>query len=262
MLVDFDLATRSRLLKRLGKKIVYSNNGCLARVSQTSFASWGKRPVCADCAWRGNPAVCSDDGNLRWGAFRNEVADFQVIVGGNRADYNIDPRICEVPEFYCLDEQVWRPDLEIPANRRLDLPATTIKIYHSVGMMESRTWGRESRNIKSTHNYLRMLERLKREGHDVEMISFHDVPNKEVRYYQLQADIVVDMLTYGFYGANIREAMMLGKLVVCYLRPEWLRAPAERTRNTSMSCRLSTQLRTPCMMSLSISSRIQLSGKP
>src|SRR5579862_8013890 len=35
-----------RLLKRLGKTIVYSNNGCLDGVSQTSFASWGDRPVC------------------------------------------------------------------------------------------------------------------------------------------------------------------------------------------------------------------------
>jgi glycosyltransferase involved in cell wall biosynthesis len=43
-----------------------------------------------------------------------------------------------------------------------------------------------------------------------------------VRYYQLQADIVVDMLTFGFFGANVREALMLGKPVVCYLRPEWL----------------------------------------
>jgi hypothetical protein len=30
------------------------------------------------------------------------------------------------------------------------------------------------------------------------------------------------MLTYGFYGANVREAMMLGKPVICYLREEWL----------------------------------------
>ena len=30
------------------------------------------------------------------------------------------------------------------------------------------------------------------------------------------------MLTYGFFGATAREAMMLGKPVVCYLRPEWL----------------------------------------
>ena len=30
------------------------------------------------------------------------------------------------------------------------------------------------------------------------------------------------MLTFGFFGANIREAMMLGKPTVCFLRPEWL----------------------------------------
>ena len=45
---------------------------------------------------------------------------------------------------------------------------------------------------------------------------------KVVRYYQVQSDIFVDMLTYGFFGANVREALMLGKPAVCYLRPEWL----------------------------------------
>jgi glycosyltransferase involved in cell wall biosynthesis len=54
------------------------------------------------------------------------------------------------------------------------------------------------------------------------MIFFNDVPNKAVRYYQAQADVVVDMLTVGFFGANVREALMLGKPVICYLRPEWL----------------------------------------
>ena len=43
------------LLRRLGKKIVYSNNGCLDGVSQTSFASWGDRPICLDCPWRNRP---------------------------------------------------------------------------------------------------------------------------------------------------------------------------------------------------------------
>jgi glycosyltransferase involved in cell wall biosynthesis len=36
------------------------------------------------------------------------------------------------------------------------------------------------------------------------------------------ADIICDMLTFGFYGANVREGLMLGKPVICYLRPEWL----------------------------------------
>ena len=66
------------------------------------------------------------------------------------------------------------------------------------------------------------MDRLRAEGHDVEMIFFKGVPNTELRFLQAQADVFVDMLTYGFFGATAREAMMLGKPVVCYLRPEWL----------------------------------------
>ena len=218
----FSQGAEIRLLKRLGKKIVYSNNGCLDGVAQSSFAAWGDRPVCNDCPWRNVPIFCSDERNLAWGGFRNEVADFQVIIGGNRVDYNVDPTIHEVPEFYCLDTSFWQPDLLVPANYRLGLPDTTIKIYHSVGNALSRTEAGTNRNLKSTHLYLPLIEELKREGHDVELIFFTDVPNKQLRFYQAQADIVVDMLTYGWFGANAREAMMLGKPVVCYLRDEWL----------------------------------------
>ena len=210
------------LLKRLGKKIVYSNNGCLDGVSQSSFRTWGPEPVCDICPWQHVPSVCSDERNLAWGRVRNQLADYQVTVGGNRKDYNDDPRVHEEPEFYCLDPSFWHPDLLIPANYRLPFPPETVKIYHSVGNFATRSQGVEHRKIKSTHIYLPLIDQLKAEGHNVELIFFHDVPNKEVRYYQAQADIVVDMLTFGFFGANGREAMMLGKPFVCFLRPEWL----------------------------------------
>jgi hypothetical protein len=211
-----------RLAKRLGKKVVYSNNGCHDGVSQTSFRKWGPEPVCDICPWRDAPHVCSDERNLAWGRIRNELADYQVNNGGNRADYNDDPRFHDVPEFYCLDENVWHPDLLIPTNYRLPFGRSTVKIYHAVGNFTSRSDAATKRNIKSTHIYVPTVERLKAEGHDVELIFFNDVPNDKVRYYQAQADIVVDMLTYGFFGANVREALMLGKPAVCYLRPEWL----------------------------------------
>lgn len=218
----FSPGAEIRLLKRRGKKIVYSNNGCLDGVAQSTFAQWGDTAVCEDCPWRDMPSICSDDRNLAWGSFRNSVADFQVLSGGNRADYNLDATVHEVPEFYCLDPDLWRPDLLVPANYRLALPETTIKLYHGVGNALSRTEVGTNRNLKSTHLYLPLIEQLKREGHDVELVFFTDVPNKQLRFYQTQADIVVDMLTYGFFGANAREGMMLGKPVVCYLRPEWL----------------------------------------
>ena len=81
------------------------------------------------------PAVCSDEKNLAWGKLRNSLADYQITIGGNRADYNDDPRVHEVPEFYCLDPLFWSPDLLIPTNYRLPFSSSTVKIYHSVGQL-------------------------------------------------------------------------------------------------------------------------------
>jgi len=212
----------TRLLKRLGKKIVYSNNGCLDGVSQTSFRRWLPEPVCDSCVWRDVPSVCSDEKNLLWGKLRNEIADYQATLGGNRIDYNDDPRVHEVPEFYCLDPHVWDPDLLIPSNYQLPIEPGKVKILHAVGNFYSRSEVRTKKNIKSTHIYLPVIDQLKREGHKVELLFFHDVPAKAFKYYQAQADIVVDMLTFGWFGANVREAMMLEKPAVCFLRPEWL----------------------------------------
>src|SRR5207245_2873174 len=98
--------------------------------------------------------------NLAWGKFRNSVADYQVLLGGNRIDYNDDTSVHEVPEFYCLDPSFWKPDLLIPANYRLSYSASTVKIYHAVGNVETRTQAETFRNIKSTHIYLPLIDRL------------------------------------------------------------------------------------------------------
>lgn len=223
----FPAYSEIELLKRLRKKIVYSNNGCLDGVSQTGFRTWGREPVCDSCPWRNQPQVCSDERNLAWGKVRNSLADYQCKLSMGRIDYNDDPTVHEVPEFYCLDPEFWRPDLPIPEKFRLSFPAGTVKVYHAVGNYDLRTDKNTKQNLKSTHIYVPLIERFKAEGYPVELIFAKDIPGKEVRYYQLQADIVVDMLTFGFFGANVREAMMLGKPAVCYLRPEWLEVMRE-----------------------------------
>jgi hypothetical protein len=210
------------LLKRIGKKIVYSNNGCHDGVSQSAFSRWGPESVCAICRWRNEPTVCSDERNLKWGAFRNSVADFQCTLGGNRADFNDDPRVHEVPQFYCLDSEFWYPGVEIPPAFRLpEVPEGTVRLYHAVGHRAERTT-EDGLNIKCSHIYLPLIERLKKEGYRLELLEPTGIPNKEVRFLQAQADIFLEMLTYGWFGANAREALMLGKPVICYIRPEWL----------------------------------------
>lgn len=212
------------LLKRLGKKVVYSNNGCLDGVSQTAFSQWGPESVCSICRWRNEPAVCSDDRNMRWGAFRNAVADFQCLLGGNRVDFNDDPTVHEVPEFYCLDPEIWNERLAIPEKfRLLDKTPGTVWLYHAVGNRAERTT-EDGVNIKSSHIYVPLVRKLREDGLSLEFLEPTGMPNKDVRFLQAQADIFLDMLTYGWFGANAREAMMLGKPVICYIRPEWLQS--------------------------------------
>jgi glycosyltransferase involved in cell wall biosynthesis len=211
-----------RWLRRLGKKIVYTNNGCLDGVLQSTFRAWPPYPTCDDCAFQHRGDVCSDPLNAAWGTVRNELADYIALTGGNRADWNDASTVYENPWIYCLDEDVWQPDLLVPANYRLGLPDSTFKVYHSVGNADTRSQAGSMRNTKSTHIYVPLIEQLKAEGRDVELIFFKDVPNLQLRYYQAQADVFVDMLTAGFFGATFREGMMLGKPCVCFLRPEWM----------------------------------------
>lgn len=210
------------LVKLLGKKIAYSNNGCLDGVSQTSFSKWGPESVCSICIWRTHPEVCNDEANLQWGAFRNRIADYQCLLGSNRADANCAPTIHEVPEFYCLDAELWDPGIEIPEKWRLDpLPEGGVRVYHAVGNRDLRT-DENGVNIKSSHVYLPLIDKLIAEGIPLDLIHPTGVPNREVRFLQAQADIFLEMLTFGWFGANAREAMMLGKVVVAFVRPEWL----------------------------------------
>jgi hypothetical protein len=218
----FGPAAEIMLLKRLGKKIVYSNTGCLDGVLQSTFDAWGPEPTCEICPWRSIPDICSDESNRAWGELRNSLADYQVTTGGNRGDFNDDPSVHEVPEFYCLDPNVWRPDLPIPDKHRLPYRPDTLKLYHAVGNAATRVAAGTRQSLKSTHIWFPLVEQLKTEGRDVELVYVTDVPNMTVRYYQLQSDVICDMLTFGWFGANIREAMMLGKPAICYLRPSWI----------------------------------------
>jgi glycosyltransferase involved in cell wall biosynthesis len=44
-----------------------------------------------------------------------------------------------------------------------------------------------------------------------------DVSSSDVRFIQVQADVIVDQLNHGRYGATAREGMMLGRPTVCHI---------------------------------------------
>lgn len=223
-IVDGDVG----LAKSLGIRIAYTNNGCRDGVRQTTFAAWGPDSPCRICKWRNVPTVCSDEKNRIWGEHRNSLVDVHFLLGGNRADFNDDMRAIEAPEIYCLDSQYWRPDLPVPVEFRLATPPlATVRLYHAVGNRSERTQS-NGVNIKCTHIYVPLVESFRREGLPVELVSPPSMPNRDIRFVHVQADIHLDMLTFGWFGATAREAMMLGKPVVCFVRPEWLESVREQ----------------------------------
>jgi hypothetical protein len=73
------------------------------------------------------------------------------------------------------------------------------------------------RDIKGTGSLMNAIETLKAERLPIRLVFAHDIPGTKVRFLQVQADIVVDQLNYGRYGANARESLMLGKPIICRL---------------------------------------------
>jgi SAM-dependent methyltransferase/glycosyltransferase involved in cell wall biosynthesis len=211
-----------RLLKSLGKRVLYTAVNCVDGVLQSSMLGLSGEVPCGSCRWRDVSEVCADAAIAAWSESRNRLTDGIVGFGLWHKDYNAIARLHEVPEAFCLAPEFWHPGLMVPTNYKLPVSEDKLILYHSVGNFDLRSDLASKQNLKSTHVYLDVVERLKEEGHPVELVFFKDVPNRQIRFYQAQADIVVDMLTFGWYGANVREAMMLGKPVVCYIRPEWL----------------------------------------
>jgi glycosyltransferase involved in cell wall biosynthesis len=209
--------------KRLGKKVAYTINGCKDATSQTEVRRWAMtstgRSLCDNCVWQHRPDVCNDKDNLAWGAKLHRYANLVFSEMQPSLDYLSSkyPNVVRGPHTMPNDEMFWRPDLEIPAAFLIPREAGEVFIYHAVGNYDYRSTG--GRNIKGTPAVVDAIHKLRAEGLKVKLLFFSKVPNTHIRYYQAQADIVVDQLWAGNWGATAREAMMLGKPVVGFVNP-------------------------------------------
>jgi len=202
-------------LRSKGVKLGVSMSGCLTGTGQTEFNKH-TNGVCNACAWQHNPAVCSDPKNLAVGGMFNSLVDLYAIEG----DWVVNAsrktkRAFREPLTFCLDHELWHPDLEVPRHMRFEKKEGEILIFHSVGNYKTRNVN--DRNIKGTPAVLQAIDRLKSEGYPVKLVFVHDVHSADMKYYQVQADIVVDQIVYGRYGASSRECMMLGKPTITRL---------------------------------------------
>lgn len=195
-----------------GIKLIVVATGCYDGDLKSTFQTFDDGNVCNNCGFFDK---CDDRANARgFGRIRKY---FDFAVGG---ELKISKEMVEKPiKYKSIDLNLWRPNMEIPSEHQL--PATqNIRILHSAYLDKSdRTW--KGRNIKGSPHVVAAIDRLQAEGYPVEYMYISNKHSNQMRFYQAQADIVVEQLIYGWWGSTGVETMALGKPVICYLRPSW-----------------------------------------
>jgi hypothetical protein len=211
-IVGRDFCWELWIAKLLGINLIFLPTGCLDSDLKQTFQTFDDGNVCNNCGFFDK---CDDKVNAR--SFNRIRKYFDFAVGG---DTKFSKEMIEKPlKYKAIDLHLWDPDMEIPAEHRLP-PTQNLRILHSAYLDKSdRTW--KGRNIKGSPYVVAAIEQLQAEGYPVEYLYISNKPSNQMRFYQAQADIVVEQLIYGWWGSTGVETMTLGKPVVCYLRPSW-----------------------------------------
>lgn len=199
------------IAKMWGCKLIFLPTGCHEELSKKEFSQLDNGSVCINCGvWD----RCNDtDVNLPHFARIRKYFDITIGTGSTPATELPTTHI----KWKSIDLNLWKPKLLIPDSHRI-VQSANLKILHS---FSSNGRDFEGRNIKGSPVIRQAVERLIDEGHQIEFMHLTDVSSNQMRFYQAQADIVVEQLRYGWWGSTGVEAMALGKPVVCYLRPSW-----------------------------------------
>jgi glycosyltransferase involved in cell wall biosynthesis len=197
------------IAKKLKKKLVFVPGGCLDFDLKKNISKYDNGLICENCGWG---SICNDSINMRKFLIIKKYFDSTV---GYTDIVSTQYKQTILP-YKSLDMNLWSPDLKIPEEFRLP-PTRNLRILHSFYNANRQEGGK---NIKGSPYIIEAIERLKEEGYAVEYMYITDVPSRHMRYYQAQADIVVEQLIYGWWGSTGVETMALGKPVICYLRED------------------------------------------
>lgn len=220
-------------LKQAGIKIGYSVCGCLDGVAQSTFSKWSGG-CCDRCIWQDHDRVCSDKMNLAWGHKYEMFCDLVSCEGFPALDYQSGPKTFREPLTTALDEKFWNPNIVVPDEFVLPRKDGELIVYHAVGNFDTRS--NADRNIKGTRAVIEAIKRLQAEGMNVRLEFVQNMPSTKVRFLQVQADVIIDQLNHGRYGASAREGMMLGRPTICYINKKEL--PGQRHLKSIEECPL------------------------
>jgi len=191
------------LLKRAGKAIFVTYQGSDAR--QMDYCRRHFEISFADEVPPGTYSAASDARK------REDIGVFERYADGifalNPDLLHVLPARAQFMPYASVDPARWRPPDYRPGARACPL------VVHAP----------TRHGVKGTRFLLDAVNRLKSEGMDFEFVLVEKMSRAEARRIYERADLLVDQLLAGWYGAVAVEAMALGRPVVCYLRQDDLR---------------------------------------
>ena len=200
-------------LKEKGVKVGYTISGCLDGIRQTVYKN--HKNVCKKCAWELRPDLCSDERNAAWGEMLTRMCDLVAVEDEYGHEWRTQPFVYREPLTTALDSDYWKPGLKIPESWRMRRADGELIAFHCFA--DAATYGFAGRDIKGTGAVFAAIERLQSEGVRIRLIHSSEIRGRDTRFLLAQADIIVDQLVIGRYGAHACEGMMLGKPVVCHI---------------------------------------------
>jgi glycosyltransferase involved in cell wall biosynthesis len=110
---------------------------------------------------------------------------------------------------------IWLPN---PINTKKYLYIEPNQQAHKLRILHAPS----KRSIKGTEYITQAIDKLKKEGYDIEFILLENVSHDEVLKQIELSDIIIDQLILGWYGVFSIEAMCMGKPTLCYIRQDLL----------------------------------------
>jgi glycosyltransferase involved in cell wall biosynthesis len=197
--------------KLLRIKIVNVPSGCSDEDLKENFQLFDNGNVCSNC---GVSKFCDDRININKFNIINKYSDLNVGLSC------FDSKSIKLTHFKykSIDLSVWHPHITVPAEFKIHKKPGCLYVLHSF-FDEGRI--NDQKNEKGSQYILKAINRLKEEGYSVEYLYVNNVHSSNMKFYQVQADLVIEQLIYGWWGSTGVECMSLGRPTICYIRPEW-----------------------------------------
>lgn len=188
-----------QLLNAAGKRLYTYIYGADHRRRQVTLST-GPINFCMDCPDPGKYCLCDDATGERMLDSIDMHATAMLACGVGQLQI---PR-CRVLNYLVIDVDACPPRyMEAPRDRPL-------RVAHVPNHP----------HFKGTKYALDAVERLQREGIQIEFMLKSDMSNEETLEFMGAADVVLDQLIGGSFGQTAVEAMTLGKPVISYVRDD------------------------------------------